>query len=56
MMMGHREKLKGAEHDALTRWRKYLPWNHSQRHRAKTAHSRRVRRLAKQMLREDGES
>jgi hypothetical protein len=49
--------ISGDEHDALTRWRRFLHWRPGLRARVKRGYNKRVRRQSKQELRLiDGES
>ena len=49
-MKGEIPMNSGDEHDALTRWRRFLHWKPGERVRIKRGFRRRVRRLAKRLL------
>ena len=52
-MMGHREKMDcGDEHDAFTRWKRYVHWKPGERKRIKKKASRRARQSAKREVEE----
>lgn len=42
--------VDGDEHDALTRWKKYLHWRAGQRGRIKKKYNRRERKQTRQQL------
>lgn len=47
--------IDGDEHDALTRWKKYIHFRPGERKRIKRKYNKRERRKAKEQTRKDNE-